>query len=289
MGGGCYSYLADVSRKMQNATYSTREVFKQRAINAEMNIKGKIRESRDSEEHPESLPIIIALDVTGSMGYIPYKLVTEDFPKIMKKIMDEGIAHPQVCFLGIGDQYLDDAPLQVGQFESSDDLLDKWLKLIWLEGGGGGNNGESYQLAWWFAAHHTQTDQTSKRSKKGILITIGDEPVHKSLSKTEIEEIFGDKIEVWAKTTSQILEEVRETWDVYHINVMDYSGAMHTTQNQWKELLQDNSINTEDNRGSDIANIIAGIIISTNAPKHTISDEVSSSTTEDSSSLKRFL
>lgn len=41
-----------------------------------MNIVGKIRECRDSEEHPESLPIIIALDVTGSMGMVPHSLIT---------------------------------------------------------------------------------------------------------------------------------------------------------------------------------------------------------------------
>lgn len=52
---------------------------------------------RESEEHPNSFPIIIALDVTGSMGRIPYELITEGFPKLMKKIMDEGVQDLQVC------------------------------------------------------------------------------------------------------------------------------------------------------------------------------------------------
>lgn len=260
MGGGCYSYMKDYSRKMSNSSMSREEVFTQSRMNSEMSIVGKIRECRDSEEHPESLPIIIALDVTGSMGMIPHSLITGGFPEIMKKIMDEGILHPQVCFVGIGDQYSDSAPIQVGQFESSDELLDKWLKTIWLEGMGGGNGGESYQLAWWFAANHTITDHFNKRGKKGVLITIGDEPVHKSLASTEFKKLFGNS-DVSSMTTSEILKEAQRKWDVYHINLMDYSGMRSMTQKCWKELLGDHVVNTEDGNGKDIPEIISGIIL----------------------------
>lgn len=169
MGGGCYSYIRDNARKLSNSHMSREEVFQQRSMSPDMDIKNKVRECKDSEEHPETLPIIIALDVTGSMGMIPHKLITSDFPEIMKKIMDEGIAHPQVCFLGIGDQYSDYAPIQVGQFESSDELLDRWLKTIWLEGHGGGNGGESYNLAWWFAANHVSADHIEREVRRVYL------------------------------------------------------------------------------------------------------------------------
>lgn len=274
MGGGCYSYMRDVKTKLGNSQVSREQVFTQRKLNPDMDIKDKVRECRDSEEHPESLPIIIALDVTGSMGMIPHRLITKDFPEIMKKIMDEGIAHPQVCFLGIGDQYSDDAPMQAGQFESSDELLDKWLKTIWLEGGGGGNGGESYQLAWWFAARHTSIDHFEKRGKKGILITIGDEPVHKSVHKQELETLFGTRSEPNSMTTSQILAAAQESWDVYHINLMDWSGAVSRTQSSWKELLGDHVINTENGEGNDIADIISGIILKSAGTAWTKPEEV---------------
>lgn len=267
MGGGSYSYSTDVARKVSNATQTREQVFSQRRMHSDMNIHGLVRECRDSEEHPESLPIIIALDVTGSMGTIPHKLITADFPKIMKKIMDAGVQHPQVCFVGIGDQYSDDAPIQVGQFESSDELLDRWLKTIWLESGGGGNGGESYQLAWWFAATHTATDHFSKRGKKGVLVTVGDEPVHKSLSQNEFKSIFGDNSEASQMGTSQILHAAQTAWDVYHINLMDWAGRQPATQGSWSELLGDHFINTEDSDGDDIPNIIAGVILqSANIP-----------------------
>lgn len=259
MGGGGYSYVRDVKTKMGYSNYSKEKVFKQREINPEMDIRGKIRECRDSEEHPETLPIIIALDVTGSMGTIPHKLITGGFPEIMKKIMDEGIKHPQVCFVGIGDQYSDKAPIQVGQFEASDELLDKWLKTIWLEAGGGGNGGESYQLAWWFALNHVDADHIKKRGK-GILITIGNEAVHRSIGFNEIENIFGDK-DMPTLSVSTILEEVKKQWHVYHINLMDYMGSMSHTQDVWESLLGGNLINTENIKGDDIPDIIAGIIL----------------------------
>ena len=69
----------------------------------------------------------------------------------MDKIIQSGIKDPQVLFLAIGDHECDTSPLQVGQFESSDELLEHWLTHVWLEGGGGGNRGESYALAWHFA------------------------------------------------------------------------------------------------------------------------------------------
>ena len=54
-----------------------------------------IRESRDSEEHPNSLPIAVIFDVTGSMGSIP-KILQKKLPKLMDVIVEKsGVADPQ--------------------------------------------------------------------------------------------------------------------------------------------------------------------------------------------------
>ena len=241
MGSGVYSYsLASersCSRKLATATmdsYTAMETtFTQRKLDSEMNIKGKIRESRDSEEHPNSVPIIVALDTTGSMGDIPMDLIQNSFPEIMKSILDSGVNDAQVCFIGVGDCYYDNAPIQCGQFESSDELMEKWLQKVWLERGGGGNTGESYNLAWYFASRHTVTDAWEKRNKKGILITLGDEPCLSEIPKNAIEELFGDPAQAGI-ISNQLIEEVKEKWDIYHIH---FGENRISTINKWKNLI----------------------------------------------------
>ena len=97
MGGGNYSYYTSVARA--DTVYKSMdrsEVFTNTSLHPQMDIKNKVRECVDSEEHPNAFPIIIGLDVTGSMGQIPYELITDTLPEIMKKILDEGVKDPQV-------------------------------------------------------------------------------------------------------------------------------------------------------------------------------------------------
>lgn len=260
MGGGSYSYSTSVTRASNVYQSMDRsEVFTSTSLNPQMDIKNKIRECVDSEEHPNAFPIIIGLDVTGSMGRIPYELITNSLPQIMKKIMDEGIKDPQVCFLGIGDSRCDNVPLQVGQFESSDELMEKWLKLVYLEGHGGGNGGEDYGLAWYFAARCTSVDSFKKHGRKGVVITIGDEPIHMTISRNAIKELFGS-----AETNVNvidILNEARSEWNIYHINVPDYSGRKALTKNCWNELLQDKVLHIEADTKEAIADGIVSAIL----------------------------
>lgn len=260
MGGGSYSYSTSVARASNvYQSMDRNEVFTSTSLNPQMDIKNKIRECVDSEEHPNAFPIIIGLDVTGSMGRIPYELITNSLPQIMKKIMDEGVKDPQVCFLGIGDSRCDNAPLQVGQFESSDELMEKWLKLVYLEGHGGGNGGEDYGLAWYFAARCTSVDSFKKHGRKGVVITIGDEPIHMTISRNAIKELFGSA-EANVNVVD-LLNETRSEWDIYHINVPDYSGRKALTKSCWNELLQDKVLHIEADTKEAIADGIVGAIL----------------------------
>lgn len=269
MGGGTYSYSdrAIRSASLGYTTKSAQEIFVERNINSAMNPFGVgIRESCDSNEHPNSLPIIIALDVTGSMGSVPHFLVKEGFPEIMDSIIKSGIADPQVLFLGIGDHECDRAPLQVGQFESSDELLDKWLTSIYLEGGGGGNAGESYLLAWYFAAYHTKIDSFDKRGQKGFLFTIGDEPTLNSIPKRYLKGIMGEG-QYEDYTSVKLLEKSLERYNVYHIHIKE-TGAGHSqrTMDGWRQLMGENLIIA--NKREDVADIITNTIIGLKKIKH---------------------
>jgi len=261
MGHGDYS----APRRFMRASslgYDTKprdEIFKQRSIHNEMDPSGvTLREARDSEGHPNSFPFILGLDETGSMGMIPHFLVSEGLPHMMQKIIDSGVADPQILFLGIGDHICDSSPLQIGQFESSDELLDKWLTDLYLEGCGGGNGGESYFLAWLFASRYTETDSMDKRGKKGVLITIGDEPVHGSISANAQQKIMG-KGEYSDITAVECLENARKKYEVFHLHMIEgQNGRNPSVQNGWKELMQDNCVFVEDR--AEVADVIAGIV-----------------------------
>lgn len=133
-------------------------------ISAALNPYGlRFRESRDSQQHPNTLAISIFLDVTGSMGRIPELLIRHKLGAMMETLLRHGVEDPQVMFSAIGDQYTDRAPLQVGQFEAGATEMNLNLSQIYLEGGGGGQAKESYQLAWLIAGRHTSIDCFEKR------------------------------------------------------------------------------------------------------------------------------
>lgn len=260
MGHGSYSYDSRMLRASVQGfdTKKASEIFKQRNINSAMNPHGvTLRESRDSKDHPNSIPIIIALDETGSMGTIPHFLVKEGLPALMDKIIKAGVADPQVLFLGIGDHECDNSPLQVGQFESSDELLDKWLTDLYIEGNGGGNGGESYLLAWFFASRYTETDHFVKRGKKGILFTIGDEPTLKTLPASVQKELMG-KGQYSDLTASELLDKAREQYEVFHLHLLQGSAGPRS-KDGWIQLMGDNVLFVQ--RREDVAQIIADKVV----------------------------
>lgn len=179
---------------------------------------------------------------------------------MMDEIIKAGNPDPQVLFMGIGDHECDRSPLQVGQFESSDELLDKWLMDTYLEGGGGGNDGESYLLAWYFAARHTKIDCFEKRKKKGFLFTIGDEHNLRSVPGPVLEKLMGKGGQYGTLLeASTLLEEARKMYDVYHIHTTETSsGKREIVPETWKQLMGDHLIVVQSS--DHISGIIAEIV-----------------------------
>jgi len=261
MGNGSYSYEDRTVRATIKGydKKSAGEIFTQRSINNAMSPFGiTVRESRDSEDHPNSVAIVLALDETGSMGSVPHFLVKEGLPEMMSAIIKKGILDPQVMFMGIGDHECDKAPLQVGQFESSDELLDKWLTDLYLEGNGGGNGGESYHLAWFFAGRYSEMDCLDKRGQKGFLFTIGDEPVLDELPAGVQKGLMGPG-EYKTMSAVELLEMAQKKFNVYHIHIKETSsGSRQHVIDGWKQLLADNLVIA--NRKTDVAKLITDIV-----------------------------
>jgi|SRR5271170_3679849 len=211
-----------------------------------LNIHGKIREARDSKEHPNSRPIGVIFDVTGSMAGVP-RIMQEKLPQLMGLLLRKAyIEDPQVLFGSIGDHQCGDrAPLQIGQFESGIEMDDN-VTHIFLEGGGGGSYEESYQNALYYFAHRTSCDAFEKRGQKGYLFLIGDEMAYPRSTKAELQELIGDGAQGDA-SLEEIMTAVKEKWEVFFIIP---KGTSHYSdpklENFWKKHLGQNVIKLED-------------------------------------------
>jgi hypothetical protein len=209
---------------------------------ADLNPKGvKVRESRDSAEHPNALPIAIMLDVTGSMASIPRELQRR-LPALFGLLLRRGYAlDPQILFGAIGDAFTDSAPLQVGQFES-DNRTDADLGKLYLEGNGGGQKSESYELGAYFLARHTALDAAEKHGRRGFCFFIGDEQAYLQVRKDQVRALIGDEL-TESLSTKAIFEELKTKFDVYYIMP---EGASHSGDRQvidsWRALVGQNII-----------------------------------------------
>ena len=219
MGRGSYT-AADWSklknsRNLANAS-NEREIFRNQSCDPKFDPKYiQVREARDSEDHPESLPIIIGLDVTGSMGYLAEKVAKEALNETMMKLYStNAVKDPALMFAAYGDMY-DQSPLQVTQFESDIRIAEQLLEL-WLEDHGNGDVVPN--LLWYFAAKHTSLDNYEKRKKKGFLFTIGDKAECRTDQernlKSTYQRVFGEEVNLEIPT---ILKSAREKFEVFHL------------------------------------------------------------------------
>jgi hypothetical protein len=240
MGYGNYSQAAHAALTASRSHKSRSEVFSQTECHALMNPKGlKVRECRDSTDHPDSLGIAFALDVTGSMGDIPHLLAKQELPNLMQLINACGIADPQIMFMAVGDATSDRASLQVGQFESTAELMDQWLTWSYLEGGGGGSGQESYELALYIAAQHTDMDNWVKRKKKGYFFITGDELPYPAVSRHQVEALLGEKLDEDIPI-EEVIAAAAETYHLFFL-IPDLARRQRC-ERRWKQLLGDHAI-----------------------------------------------
>ena len=232
-----YGVSAD---RLEKSDLRVQEVFRKNEISPLLHPKNVMRSCRDSEEHPETVPVILALDVTGSMGRAAVKTATS-LNSIMTGIFcSEKIRDVEFCVMAIGDLHYDAAPIQISQFES-DIRIAEQMDEVYFEGGGGGNTCESYTAAWYMGLRHCDLD-CWKRGKKGLIITLGDELPNPELNAGELARVTGDRLQAGIRT-EELLQEVREKFEVYHLSVDDpdscyrYHQRRYDLDKAWTSLL----------------------------------------------------
>ena len=234
---------------------STQNIYKQSTINKALVPYKVMRECLDTEEHPNTKPVIIALDVTGSMGDAAVE-AAKKLNVIMEKLYNE-LTDVEFCIMGIGDLAYDRYPIQISQFES-DIRIAEQMDHVFFEFGGGGNSYESYTVAWYMGARHTKLD-CWKREQKGIIITIGDEQLNPYLPKDKLSLDTGDIIQDEIDSNA-LYKEVSEKYDVFHIHVnhhYNYDGI----KSSFTRVIGDQNIVCCE-KIENLANIITDLIIS---------------------------
>lgn len=213
----------DTSGTVTTVYASAREAYTKSGLDGSMNprvAKNMMRECRDTEEHPNTVPIILALDVTGSMGQTAIE-ISKKLNTIVKGVADQ-ITDAEFMIMGLGDILYDNAPVQYSQFES-DVRIAQCLDSIYFEMGGGSNEYESYTAAWYVGLKRTDCD-CWKRGRKGLILTIGDEEINPMLHSAALRNALGDDSIQGDIDTNALYKAVLEKYDVGHIVVEHLYG-----------------------------------------------------------------
>ena len=259
-----YKARAKSLKKANRSAFGHDEDIRERRVKAGIHelmnpalMKNGVREARDSEAHPLSNPVAVLFDVTGSMQTVP-RILQKNLPTLMGLCLRKGyLDDPAILIGAIGDATCDLVPLQVGQFESGNEIEND-LNNLYLEGGGGGQQMESYELALYFLARKTAMDCLDKRQKKGYAFIIGDEMPYKKVKRKEVERIFGDVLQADIPIR-EILAEAQEKFEIYFVlpNLTSYYNDPKILD-CWRELLGQNVLRLEDPAG--ISELIASTI-----------------------------
>jgi hypothetical protein len=155
-------------------------------------------------------PLVIACDVTGSMGEWPATIFSK-LPYLDlegQEYLGKGM---EISFAAIGDAYCDDYPLQVQPFSKGKGLEASLKKLI-IEGGGGGQKTESYDIGALYYARNVEMPNAIKP----MFIFIGDEGLYDFVNS--------DQAKKWARTSVQgrmnsmeAIAELQKKYSVYLI------------------------------------------------------------------------
>lgn len=191
-------------------------------------------ESRDSDEHPKSTPVIISFDVTGS-NINRARVVQKKLNELMEGLAAV-IPDPQVAIWANDDITVWQtaklgAAVQAADFESDNRVDDHLLNLI-LVGNGGGNRFESYDLVLYAAAYKTALDCVEKRGQKGYLFLYADEPFPTETQPGWVKDVFGDEITA-AIPIEKLIEDARKLYNVY---VLWPDGGFTNARDQYRSL-----------------------------------------------------
>jgi hypothetical protein len=153
-------------------------------------------------------PLIIAVDVTGSMQSWPSEIF--DRLPLLFQTLSQYKEDLEISFAAIGDARCDNWPLQATQFAKGFDL-ETQLNALYGEGGGG-DVPESYGIFAYWALHHVAVP----RAERPFLIVFGDAPMHPTILEGEVRRVLGGAIAEPADAIAT-WRQVCRTWNTWFL------------------------------------------------------------------------
>ena len=177
-------------------------------------------------------PMIIAVDVTGSMADWPAQIF--DRLPLLYNTLSAYRDDLALSFIAFGDEHCDEWPMQVTDFAAGFDLEDR-LKGLHGEGGGG-DMPESYGLLAWYIHNRVFTPQ----ARKPFLIVFGDAAMHPVVSRKALQKLLGiptqedaDALKSWA--------QVCENWNTWFLR-RPTGRPGDAIEKQWKQAVGDDRV-----------------------------------------------
>lgn len=223
------------------------------AVHATLNPLNVTRECRDSDKYPYTIPIIVVIDMTGSMQHTP-KVMQENLVTLMGAFIKDnasgkkylGNYYPSVAIAAIDDYDAmiyhtgsANGSLQFSNFENGNEI-DNNLENLWFTGNGGGTNHEDYQLALYFIDKHVVTDAWEKRRKKGYVFVFGDELSYSHAGIQKVAKVIGDNIQEDI-SVEKLVKNIQEKYNLYFATPSNTYNSVGEAGKQiysyWQNLL----------------------------------------------------
>ena len=227
-----------------------------------------------SIETESEAPLVIACDVTGSMGEWPATIFSK-LPYLDIEGREYLGETMEISFAAIGDCFSDSYPLQVQKFVGGKLLEDSLQKLV-IEGGGGGTSQESYDLA---ALYYARNVKMPNAINKPIFIFIGDEGLYDSAKKVYAENNCHVVLEEENYNLQAIMGELQEKFSVYIIR-KNYSGRDAEIHKQWTDILGTERVIKLQDAGR-VVDVIFGILAKETGKEDYFADEIKGRQKED--------
>lgn len=181
-------------------------------------------------------PVVIACDVTGSMGEWP-SVIFSKLPYLDLEGKEYLGKTMEISFCAVGDVYSDKYPLQARPFSSGTEMKKRLEELV-IEGKGGPGTNESYDLAALYYSRNVEMPHAIHP----LFIFIGDEGFYDFIDNEKAKEWTGISLKERVQT-KRIMEDLQKKYSVYLIrkpynettgNVM--SEIDRIIQKQWQDV-----------------------------------------------------